>query len=270
MSQYKIIMLGTGNAMVTKCYNTCFVMSDGTDYLLVDAGGGNGILKQMEEAKIPYDRIHQMILTHCHTDHILGGIWVVRKIASMMEAEKFEGLFEIYCHKEAAEVFKTFCQLTLKKKFLNYIGDRIMIREVESGTEITAIGMQITFFDIHSTKMKQFGFSAKLPDGKKVTCLGDEPYHPSCSKFVEGSDWLMSEAFCLESQKELFKPHEKHHSTVMDAGKVASDLQVSHLILYHTEDKNIKNRKTLYLKELETVFRGKAFVPDDLEVISIE
>lgn len=43
MSQYKIIMLGTGNAMVTKCYNTCFVMSDGTDYLLVDAGGGNGI-----------------------------------------------------------------------------------------------------------------------------------------------------------------------------------------------------------------------------------
>ena len=34
MSQYKIIMLGTGNAMVTKCYNTCFVMSDGTDYLL--------------------------------------------------------------------------------------------------------------------------------------------------------------------------------------------------------------------------------------------
>lgn len=177
MSQYKIIMLGTGNAMVTKCYNTCFVMSDGTDYLLVDAGGGNGILKQMEEAKIPYDRIHQMILTHCHTDHILGGIWVVRKIASMMEAEKFEGLFEIYCHKEAAEVFKTFCQLTLKQKFLNYIGDRIMIREVESGTEITAIGMQITFFDIHSTKMKQFGFSAKLPDGKKVTCLGDEPYH---------------------------------------------------------------------------------------------
>ena len=80
----------------------------------------------------------------------------------------------------------------------------------------------------------------------------------------------MSEAFCLESQKELFKPHEKHHSTVMDAGKVASDLQVSHLILYHTEDKKIKNRKTLYLKELETVFHGKAFVPDDLEVISIE
>ena len=188
----------------------------------------------------------------------------------MMEAEKFEGLFEIYCHKEAAEVFKTFCQLTLKQKFLNYIGDRIIIREVESGTEITAIGMQIIFFDIHSTKMKQFGFSAKLPDGKKVTCLGDEPYHPSCSKFVAGSDWLMSEAFCLESQKELFKPHEKHHSTVMDAGKVASDLQVSHLILYHTEDKNIKNRKTLYLKELETVFHGKAFVPDDLEVISIE
>ncbi|MGN0397120.1 MAG: MBL fold metallo-hydrolase [Candidatus Fimimorpha sp.] len=270
MNQYKIIMLGTGNAMVTKCYNTCFAISDGNEYLLVDAGGGNGILRQIELADIPYSNMHKMIITHCHTDHILGAIWIIRKIASMMEAKTFEGKFELYCHKEAAEVLNIFCQLTLVKKFLKYMDDRILIHEVENAAQIMAVGMQITFFDIYSTKIKQFGFTAKLPDGTKITCLGDEPYNERCEVFVKESDWLMSEAFCLESQKDKFKPHEKYHSTVIDSGKMAAKLEVKHLILYHTEDKNIKNRKSLYLEELRTVFSGDAFVPDDLDVIEIQ
>ena len=36
----KIIMLGTGSAMVTDCYNTCFLLKSENDCLLVDAGGG--------------------------------------------------------------------------------------------------------------------------------------------------------------------------------------------------------------------------------------
>ena len=34
-------MLGTGNAGVTECYNTCFVISEGSAHTLVDGGGGN-------------------------------------------------------------------------------------------------------------------------------------------------------------------------------------------------------------------------------------
>ena len=48
----KLIMLGTGNAMVTRCYNTCFALQEGEDFLLVDAGGGNGILRQLQDAKL--------------------------------------------------------------------------------------------------------------------------------------------------------------------------------------------------------------------------
>ena len=40
----KITMLGTGHATVTKCYNTCFTISENGKHFLVDAGGGNGIL----------------------------------------------------------------------------------------------------------------------------------------------------------------------------------------------------------------------------------
>ena len=64
-------MLGTGNALVTRCYNTCFTLhGEGGALLLVDAGGGNGILTQLERAGIPYDSIHDLFVTHAHTDHL--------------------------------------------------------------------------------------------------------------------------------------------------------------------------------------------------------
>lgn len=64
----KLIMLGTGNAMVTRCYNTCFALQEGEGFLLVDAGGGNGILRQMEDAKLSFSRVHHLFVTHAHTD----------------------------------------------------------------------------------------------------------------------------------------------------------------------------------------------------------
>ena len=35
----KLTMLGTGHATVTKCYNTCFALTEGGQHFLVDAGG---------------------------------------------------------------------------------------------------------------------------------------------------------------------------------------------------------------------------------------
>lgn len=52
----ELIMLGTGNAMVTKCYNTCFALRNEEEYFLVDAGGGNGILSQLEKHRSHLNR----------------------------------------------------------------------------------------------------------------------------------------------------------------------------------------------------------------------
>ena len=86
----ELIMLGTGNALVTRCYNTCFALREKEDYFLVDAGGGNGILTQMERADIPFERVRGMFISHAHTDHVLGTIWVIRIIASRMKSGAYE------------------------------------------------------------------------------------------------------------------------------------------------------------------------------------
>ena len=79
----------------------------------------------------------------------------------------------------------------------------------------------------------------------------------------------MSEAFCLYQDRERFQPYEKHHSTVLDAARLAEDLGVGNLILYHSVDKMLETRKKRYIAEAETVFNGHVWVPDDLERITL-
>ncbi len=265
----KLTILGTGNAAVTEVYNTCFAFSDGDRHFLVDAGGGNQILKRLKDAGIPLKDIHDIFITHEHIDHLLGLIWLVRMIGQNMNKGKYEGDLRIYCHADLIPVIRTITDLTIQKKVTKHIGERIQLIPVEHGETKEIIGCPVTFFDIYSTKAKQYGFTAMLPGGVKFTCAGDEPYNEKDYEFVKGSDWLMHEAFCLYGEADEFGPYEKHHSTVKEACQTAEQLQIPNLILYHTEDKNIARRKELYTSEGRGFYRGSLYVPDDMETFEI-
>ena len=266
-------MLGTGNAMVTNCYNTCFMMEHQGEYLLVDAGGGNQILKKFKEMQLPFDRFRHMIVTHAHTDHILGVIWVIRQMATLMKKGTYEGDFTIHCHQGITDLLPGLCKTLLAKGQAKYIEDRILFDTVGDGDTRELLGQKVTFFDIHSTKLLQYGFRMEpmenLSDCRTpvLVCLGDEPYNAQNRSLVVGADYLMCEAFCLYEHRERYKPYEKHHSTALDAGKLAEELGIKNLILYHTEDDHLDIRKEAYTREAKENFGGNVFVPDDMEVL---
>ena len=95
----KLTILGTGNATVSECYNTCYAISDEGKNFLVDAGGGNRILKVLKDTGIDMNDIHDIFVTHEHVDHVLGIIWLVRMIGQRMNQGKYEGDLRIYCHE---------------------------------------------------------------------------------------------------------------------------------------------------------------------------
>ena len=256
----KLVILGTGNANATKCYNTCLALQNEQGYFLADAGGGNGILVQLEKAGIPLEEIHEIFLSHEHTDHILGMVWVIRMIAARMKQGKYRGNLNLYCHRELVETLLTIVRLTVQRIFLHPLEDKD-VREI--------LGYEIRFFDIQSVKAKQYGFTFRLKSGKRFTFAGDEPYRECEYAYVKDADWLLHEAFCLYSERERFKPYEKCHTTVKDACETAEQLGVKNLILYHTEDRNIARRKELYLAEGKPCFSGRLFVPEDLEVFDL-
>ena len=273
----QITMLGTGNATVSQIYNTCFLLQTPSTLMLVDAGGGNGILSQLKKAGVQISDIHHLFVTHAHTDHVLGVIWVIRMVA---QCKGYEGLLHVYGNDKVMKVIKTIIDMILAKKQLAKVAERVVFHQLEDGECFEVGGMKLECFDIQSAKEKQFGFRAELPGTSEdnasednhakplvLACLGDEPYNELNRRYIEGADWMMCEAFCLYADRDTFKPYEKCHSTALDAGKLAAELGVKNLILYHTEEKTLDNRKENYTREAAENFKGRIFVPDDLEVI---
>lgn len=268
----QITMLGTGNATVSQIYNTCFVLQTPSTLMLVDAGGGNGILAQLKKIHVQISDIHHLFVTHAHTDHVLGGIWVIRMVA---QCKGYEGLLHVYGNDKVIKVIKTIIDMILAKKQLAKVAERVVFHQLEDGDCFEVGDMKLECFDIQSTKEKQFGFRAEFPSSDEsdkplvLACLGDEPYNEQNRRYIVGADWMMCEAFCLYADRDTFKPYEKCHSTALDAGKLAEELGVKNLILYHTEEKTLANRKENYTREAAENFKGRIFVPDDLEVIEL-
>lgn len=97
----KLTMLGTGNALVTKCYNTCFLLEDQNQLFMVDGGGGNMILRQIQKAGYHWMDIRHIFVTHKHLDHLIGILWMVRMIwnpltykKDSVDAESFICIFD--------------------------------------------------------------------------------------------------------------------------------------------------------------------------------
>ena len=111
-----ITMLGTGNAMVTECYNTCFVLRDGDKHLLVDGGGGNTLLAQLKHAGFDWMDMREIFVTHKHVDHIMGVVWMIRMICQHMKQGQYEGEATIYGHEEVIRILKEMAEMLYPKK----------------------------------------------------------------------------------------------------------------------------------------------------------
>lgn len=263
----KLTMLGTGSAGVSECYNTCFAIENEGEYLLVDGGGGNLLLKQLRSASIRWQDIRHVFVTHVHTDHLLGIFWLMRAIHYSKPQDLDGKTITFYGHDEVIALLRATTMGLFPRE--DELHPAIRFATLEDGQEFHAIGQSFRAFDVQSVKTKQFGFAMYYGDGKTLTCCGDEPYRDCMRKYAENSTWLLHEAFCLASEADIFHPYEKQHSTVKDACRQAEALGVENLLLYHTEEKNLARRRELYTEEGRQYFSGNLVVPDDLDVLTL-
>lgn len=287
----KLAMLGTGHALVTRCYNACFALCEdevpcnragvassapsnpaasAAPVFLVDAGGGNGILSQLERAGIDWRRIHDLFITHTHIDHLMGAVWILRVVCYGMECGAYAGELTVWGNDEVISAVGSLARMLLRPSESRFIGERVFLRAVRDGEHVPIMGHDTAFFDVRSKgSAKQFGFVMEYEPGKRFSCSGDEPLVEANFPKVEGAAWLVHEAYCLASEEERFNPHPIHHGTVAEACDTARRLGVSNLVLYHTEDEDLSNRKRRYLEEGARHFAGALHVPDDLETLTL-
>ena len=201
----RLIVLGTGNAQATHCYNTCYAMQKGEEYSLSMPAAEMEFYLSLTKLESLLKAFIIFFVTHAHNDHILGMVWMIRMIATSMNKGTYDGTLTIYCHEELVHTIKTLTKLTVGKKFYKHFDERIVFHVIAHGDTIQILGDSFTFFDIGSTKEKQFGFTSVMENGLRVSFPGDEPYRESLYDFVKDSDWLLHEAFCVYGERDIFK-----------------------------------------------------------------
>lgn len=98
-----IKMLGTGHGFTFDIYNTCFLLKNNNEFLLVDTGGSAEIVRRLSLSNIELKDIHHIFISHCHTDHILGLMWMLKRMSKLFNKGIYEGKLNIYCNEEVAK-----------------------------------------------------------------------------------------------------------------------------------------------------------------------
>lgn len=262
----KIIFLGTGTGGTLDLYNTCFVMQNGNENFLIDTGGSIEIIKRLSKINIGIKDIKHIFISHSHTDHILGLIWLFKKLGVLSINGQIKTKINIYCNDVVYESIIGVSKYVLQDKLLKGALDITDFHILKDNEQVEINGINYTFFDIKARGTKQFGFECNI-NGKRVVFLGDETINPELYDRVKGADYVMHEAFCLDSEESIFHAYQKNHSTVKTASEVMNKLEVKNLILYHTEETHGNERKTLYEQEGKENFTGKIYVPNDFDEI---
>lgn len=263
----KLIFLGTGHAMTLDCFNTCFVVDGGNDgCTLVDTGGGIQVLRQLRDAGVDLGRIHDVVISHQHTDHLLGLFWVLRAMGRIVSQPEYGGPLRVHMHRQLADIARTAVTAIMPPKQIAQLDKQIIFNVVEDGETLTLGGRETQFFDLYSTSERQFGFKMRLSNGEYLLFMGDVPVDERNHHRVQGADWLLHDAFCLDKDMHRGGPA---HSSALSAAQLAEKLNVHNLVLYHGTDNNLKNRQRDYIAEAKTVFGGDVYAPYDLDVIEI-
>ncbi len=118
--------------------------------------------------------IHNIFISHCHTDHILGLCWFFKIVARAYYNTDYKEKINIYCNEEVAESIDKLVSAVFPKMLQDIIKTNTIIHVLRGEESINIAGEEFTFFDTCAKGNSLYGFETVLKLGKKLVFLGDE------------------------------------------------------------------------------------------------
>ncbi len=264
----EIVMLGTGSAFPQSSYNSCFLIRSSSFTMLCDAGGGAGIFRQLRAVSAGPSEITHMTISHCHTDHIFGAVWLIRHLVNISSDSSQPKRLDVYANRQTAHALMEICRLTFLKSYYDRLNDVIDLHVIETPSSTKIGDTIVSFFDVGSENVDQLGFRMEFPEDKSVVWLGDEALTDRNCEEARDAGYLICGAFCRYSDRDIFKPYEKHHQTVKDVAEIAQKMNVRNMVLYHSEDRT-DNKEKLYRAEASEYFDDEVIIARDLQTIRL-
>jgi len=297
--EIKLTFLGTAGSVPTSRRNSqsMWIQYKGEN-ILVDCG--EGTQRQMRKAKLNPCKLNGILITHWHSDHVLG----LPGLLQTMNLSGYNKKLYIYGPKGIKKLVKDFLKFFFIKprydieikeahgKFLE--GGDFYLEAGKMKHGIACNGYNFVKKDmirINKSKLKK----SKLPNGphmnklkkgkniiykgkrylaknltykekgKKISIILDTYFHAGISKFVKDADLFIIESTFEAGLEDMAR--EKKHMTSKQDAQIAKKAKVKKLILTHLSDRYDKDFN-LILGGAKKIFKNSHLVKD-LDVVKI-
>ena len=251
----RVTFLGTGDPLNgERAQASIAVPLAAGEAMLFDASSGTVLLRQLDAAGIPLDRVRHLFVTHRHFDHVGGLAPLLIALTALPETT-----LTIHATPQTLAALRDLLSLTIPG-VEDWLGDRLRWAELVPGKPTIAGNAEVTPFLVDHS-LECVGFRVKQGSSTMVHAADTRPC-PNVVEYAKDADLLIYEAY--GSEDDARQAHAFGHSTAADAGRVARDAGVRRLVLTHFRSGNFVD-PTQLAAEAQAVFDGPVEVSRDLD-----
>ncbi len=272
----KVTLLGTGSPPPRMDrFGASILVQAGNEKLLFDCG--RGAAQRLQQLKIPFTEVHDMFLTHLHSDHVVGipDLWLTGWVQGRnLPLQVFgpAGTREMMMHLEEAFQFDIHVRRDVDERLPSQ-GVAVIAKDIEEGVVYEHAGVKVTAFLVdHGPVKPAFGYRIDFA-GHSVVLSGDTRFSENLIRHAQSADVLVhevmdTEAFRLNNPSatpERVQRVAEHHTSPEQAGTVFARVKPKLAVYSHIVPPDSPNLVSLTRK----TYAGPLEVGEDLMSIDI-
>jgi ribonuclease Z len=244
----RVTLLGTGTPRpIMARFGPSILVEAGREKLVIDAG--RGAYQRLTQVGVSYADVTAVLLTHLHSDHIVGlpdlwlTGWLVARADRPLELWGPAGTSEMAGHLEAAFAFDR--AIRVSDDHVAASGGRIAAHDIvpnDNGEQVVfeRNGVKVTAFLVdHGVVKPALGYRVEYA-GHSVVLSGDTRPSPALIHAAHGTDVLIHEVAFASNDSLAANAQLRgilaHHSTPEQAGEVFTAVRpklavFSHIVL---------------------------------------
>ena len=269
------------------------VITRGERAILIDCG--EGAMQQLMRAGIDFRRIHKIILTHHHFDHI-GSLFTCFGINMMLQRTQPITIYGPVRTRRIVEGLAKACDVPnaigfgLKGQSFPHPRDFVQVEEITPGDCFAIDDIEISCCEnTHYRSEAEFSTDGPIslslrfnaPD-RSIVFTGDTGPCAKVAEFAKGAQLLVGEMMVAErviAQLQSKNPHmsaervalmgkhlHEHHLSPEDLGDLAAHAGVDHVVAVHIPlDRINSDSAPEYVNRIAQRFSGAIAIADDLD-----
>ena len=264
----------------------CILVEAGDDIYIFDMG--NGSVNNLTQYQLPWPNVQALLITHMHSDHMadLPDAHLQSWIQGRTEPLKVYG-------PEGINLVTKGFELAYSADYQyrsDHHGQEMLPMNIAGFNEITITnnelipnetpGLEILPFVVdHYPVNSAYGFKITYK-GRTVVISGDTINDGSVQKYSKDADLLIHSAISIDivermrrvapipqMDKILFDIQD-YHTTIKEAGEIARDANVKHLLIYHSiPTPRNKIMEDVFFRPLDGIFAEYTLSDDGTRVI---